>query len=78
MNNWTVRQRIIAGFGAVILVMVGLGAFAYVRLRGIAEQAVGLDGDSIPGLYIVGKLQAASVEAYSLTQQHVLEQDPVR
>ena len=78
MKNWTVRQRIIMGFSAVILVMIALGTFAYLRLRGIAEQAAGLDGDSIPGLYIVGKLQAASVEAYSTTQQHVLEQDPAK
>jgi methyl-accepting chemotaxis protein WspA len=78
MTNWTVRTRIIIGFSAVIFVMVLLSGIAYWQLWGIAKQAVGLDGDSIPGLYIVGNLQAVSVEAYSLTQQHVLETDPAR
>ncbi len=78
MKNWTVRRRIIAGFSAVIVVMVGLGGFAYLRLRGIAAQAAGLDGDSIPGLYLVGSLQAVAVEAHSSLQQLVLEQDAAK
>ena len=38
-KNWTVRQRIIAGFSAVMAIVVILSTFAYVRLRGIEAQA---------------------------------------
>lgn len=78
MKNWTVRQRIVGGFAAVMLVMVALSAFAYLRLRGIADQSAALDTDSIPGLYLSAKLQTVSVETYSSTEQHVLEQDQAR
>src|ERR1019366_4359961 len=78
MKSWTVRQRIIIGFSAVILVMVALSALAFVRLRGIATQAAALDGDSIPGLYLVGRLQAVSIQTYLSTEQHVLERDPAQ
>src|SRR5580704_4806286 len=57
MNNGTVRKRIILGFSAVILLMAGLCVFAYIQLRGIASQATALHGDSVPGLYLIGRLQ---------------------
>ncbi len=39
MKNTTVRARIIACFSAVILLMIGLCAFAYVQLRTIQDRA---------------------------------------
>ena len=76
MKNVTVKQRIILGFSAVVLIMAVLSAIAYVRLRGIEAQATALHGESIPGLYLMGKLHAVSIETYTSTQQHVLEQNP--
>jgi methyl-accepting chemotaxis protein WspA len=76
MKSWSVRQRTIAGFSAVVLIMVGLSALAYVRLRGVAAQAAALDGDSVPGLDLVGRLQAVSVRIYNSAEQHVAEHDP--
>jgi len=58
--------------------MVGLSTFAHVRLRGIEEQATVLPGDLIPGLLIIGRLHAVSIEGYSANQQHILEQDPAK
>ena len=78
MKNWAVRQRIIGGFAAIMLVMVALSAFAYVRLRGIAAQSEALDTASIPGLYISARLQTVSVVTYSSVEQHILEQDPAK
>jgi methyl-accepting chemotaxis protein WspA len=77
-KNWTVRQRIIIGFSAVMAIMVGLTTFAYVRLHGIEAQAAVLRSDLIPGLFIVGKLKAVSIETYTSTQQHILEEDPAK
>jgi methyl-accepting chemotaxis protein WspA len=75
---WTVRQRIIIGFSAVMAIMMGLTTFAYVRLRDIEAQATVLRSDLIPGLYIIGRLKAVSIETYTATQQHILEEDPAK
>jgi methyl-accepting chemotaxis protein WspA len=77
-KSWTVRQRIIFGFSAVMAIMMGLTTFAYLRLRDIEAQAAVLRSDLIPGLYIVGRLKAVSVETYTATQQHILEEDPAK
>jgi methyl-accepting chemotaxis protein WspA len=77
-KNWTVRQRIIIGFSAVMAIMVALAAFTYVRIRGIEAQAAVLRSDLIPGLFIAGKLKAVSIETYAATQQHILEKDPTK
>src|SRR6202047_2415015 len=77
-KSWTVRQRIIIGFSAVMAIMLGLTTFAYLRLRDIEAQAAVLRSDLIPGLYIIGRLKAVSVETYTATQQHILEDDPAK
>jgi methyl-accepting chemotaxis protein WspA len=78
MKSWTVNQRIILGFSAIVLTMVALSLFAYMRLSSIEAQTARLRRDSIPALYIVGRLSAVSVETYTGVQQLVLEQDPAR
>ena len=78
MNAGTVRKRVVLGFSAVILLMIALCAFAYVELRGIETQTASLRIDSIPGLYIIGRLNAVSISAHGSLQQHVLERDPAR
>ena len=78
MKIGTVRSQIVLGFSAVILLMIALCSFAYIQLRGIEAQSVLLRGDSVPGLYIIGKLQALSISTYSTAQRHILERDPLR
>jgi methyl-accepting chemotaxis protein WspA len=78
MNGGTMRRRVILGFSAVILLMVVLCAFAYVQLRGIETQTVTLRVDSVPGLYIVGRLNAVSTATHASVQQHILEHDPAK
>lgn len=78
MNNRTVRTRIILGFSAVILLMVGLCVFAFAQLHGIASQATALRSDSVPGLYLVGRIQSASIADHSAVEQLVLELDTAR
>ena len=78
MNAGTVRKRVILGFSAVILLMIALCAFAYVQLRGIESQAIALRANSVPGLYLVGRLSAVSISTYTSVQQHILERDPAK
>jgi methyl-accepting chemotaxis protein WspA len=74
----TVRSKIGLGFSAVILVMVALCAYAYVQLRDIEAQAIVLRSESVPGLYLAGRLQATSISTYTSVQQLILEQDRSR
>jgi methyl-accepting chemotaxis protein WspA len=78
MGNATVRQRIVLGFSSVILLMAALCAFAYLQLRGIKTQATLIREDSLPGLYLLGRLHAVSISTYTGVQQKVLERDPAR
>ena len=78
MNAGTMRKRVVLGFSAVILLMVALCVFAYVQLRGIEAQANALRTDSVPGLYLVGRLHAVSISTYTSVQQHILERDQAR
>ncbi len=78
MKIGTVRAKIVLGFSAVILLMVALCAFAYIQLREIEAQAVALHAESVPGLYLAGRLQSASISTYTSVQQLILERDPAR
>jgi len=75
MKIGSVRTRIVLGFSAVIALMIALCAFAYIQLGRIKTQTVSLDQDSVPGIYIIGKVQAISISDHSLVEQHLLEQD---
>ncbi len=78
MNLGTVRARLILGLSAVILLMIAVCVFAYVQLHHIETQAVALSVDSVPGLSVIGRLEAASISAHSSFEQHVAERDPAR
>jgi methyl-accepting chemotaxis protein WspA len=78
MNIETVRTKIGLGFTAVILLMVALCGYAYLQLRDIESQAVALRAESVPGLYLAGRLQATSISTYTSVQQLILEQDRSR
>ena len=78
MNNGTVRKRIILGFSAVILLMVGLCIFGYVQLVGIEAQATAVRAESVPGLDLVGRIHSVSISTYTSVQLLILERDPAR
>ena len=75
MSFGTVRRKIVLSFSASILLMIALCAFAYIQLRGIEAQAVALRAESVPGLYLAGRLHTVSVSTYTSVQQLILEQD---
>jgi len=58
--------------------MVALCSYAYIQLRNIEAQAIELRSDSVPGLYLAGRLQATSIATYTSVQQLILEQDHSR
>ena len=50
MNNWTISRRVIAGFAAMLLIIVTLGAFALWRLMGLAEDIAYVADNSVPSI----------------------------
>jgi methyl-accepting chemotaxis protein WspA len=74
----TVRARLILGLSTIIALMIGLCFFSYLQLDRIEAQAIRLNVDSVPGLAIISRLDAASISAHSLLERHVLETDGAR
>jgi methyl-accepting chemotaxis protein len=50
MNNWTISRRVIAGFAAMLLIIVTLGVFALWRLMGLAEDVAYVADNSVPSI----------------------------
>ncbi len=76
MKNWTVRQRIVWSFGAVIALMIIMGAFAFMRLATIERETADVQKDSVPGLYYSGQIMVDWLNIFSFTEHHVLTADP--
>ena len=75
MKNWTIRQRILASFTVILALMVVMGGIAYTRLANIEQKTLWLENDPLPGLYYITQLTSAWTANYSLTQEHVLQED---
>ncbi|SDJ30902.1 methyl-accepting chemotaxis protein [Variovorax sp. OV700] len=73
MNTWTIRQRILASFAAVLALMIVMGAVAHACLARVAEDATVIQKDAVPGMAVSGQLKAAWLDNFALTQKHVLE-----
>src|SRR5213595_2440692 len=77
MNNWTVRQRITWSFGAVIALMIVMGAFAFMRLTTIEQETTDVQKDSVPGLYYSNQIMTDWLDIFALAQRHALSADRV-
>lgn len=74
MITWTIRQRILGSFAAVLALMIAMGGLAYTRLERVEQDATSIQ-DSLPGVYYSTQLMVAWATNYSLTEQHILEED---
>ena len=75
MKNWKIGTRIMAGFGAVILITVLLGAFAYSRIGNISKTSADISGNSLPSVYLMGQIQKNAEQIMRLILQHILSSD---
>ncbi|RWU25267.1 methyl-accepting chemotaxis protein [Pseudomonas alkylphenolica] len=71
MKNWTLRQRMLASFAAIIAIMLLMVVAAYSRLLTIQAGEVAVRTDSIPGVYYSSMIRSAWVDSYLFTQQLV-------
>ena len=75
MNNWTIRQRILASFTAVIGLMIVMGGISYDRLHRVEQESLSIQGDTFPGLKCSMELMAAWQKNYGLIEAQVLYKD---
>ena len=75
-NSWTIGKRILFGFCAVLAITVALGAFALARVLAIQADTTVITGDCLPGVYLVGKIEAEVKEAEMHVRKHLLATDP--
>ena len=66
MASWTIGKRLVAGFVAVVVVMILVGGFAISRVVGIKADADRVVNDSLPGTAL-SELAAAVKDTYALT-----------
>ncbi|WP_137819484.1 methyl-accepting chemotaxis protein [Pseudomonas sp. 2FG] len=71
MNNWTLRQRILASFAVIIAIMLLMVVTSYSHLLMIEKDGREVQSDSLPGLFYSAMIQGAWVNRLALTQQVV-------
>ncbi|HEY8966042.1 MAG TPA: methyl-accepting chemotaxis protein [Candidatus Methylacidiphilales bacterium] len=67
MNQWTIKARILFGFGLVIALAGVLGIFALVQRGGMIRDVVGMDGNAPVGI-VNGEAEAV-IHSLSLTEK---------
>ena len=69
MKEWTVRQRIAWSFGVVLVLMGVMGAVVFFSLRAIGHATVRVKVESVPGLYLIGKLERTVAHGFFLSER---------
>lgn len=78
MRNLTIRERVLASFGAILVVMLVVGTLAYTRTTKLAADATRLDDRIMPDMIKGGDFKDQLTLDYMMTYQLLLETDPAR
>jgi PAS domain S-box-containing protein len=66
------RMRLLAGsHAAAILMTMAVGALVYTQMRTIDRTAARITGDTLPSIYLSGKLQSVTLLRYTLLTDYV-------
>ena len=76
MRNLTIRERVLASFGAILVVLLVVGAISYARTGNIGRQATALDEQILPGLLDGGQFKDQLTRDYVSTYMFLMERDP--
>jgi len=76
MKNWTIGKRIIIGYVAVLIATLAIGVFALTRLVVIKGHSDSLTTDSLPGVIVLARIQANTLDNKALILRHNLATDP--
>jgi methyl-accepting chemotaxis protein len=72
MNNWKVGTRISAGFAVIILIVVGMGMFAYSQIGRIQKTSADITGNSIPSVALMGQVHSNTEQLMRLVLEHAI------
>jgi len=75
MSSWTIGRRFATGFAAVLLLVLGLGAFVYVRLAVVDAAADRVVRDALPSSIAVAQIRGAGKELLIGVLKHVAAPD---
>lgn len=70
-SRLTLGNRILFSFGVLFVLMLFMAALSYQRLRAINDEAISIERDSLPGVYLASSLRASANESYIVLQRAV-------
>jgi methyl-accepting chemotaxis protein len=70
MNNWKIGKRITAGFAAVIMITMLLGAYAYSRIETIEHSKEAISSNYLPSVIALSHIEANSFRAVDMMVKH--------
>jgi methyl-accepting chemotaxis protein len=76
ISNLTIRAKLLAAFGVVLLCVVGLGLFAVSELAAVNDVAANVRENLLPSVRIIGEMSAA-VERVRLNQSNLILEESV-
>ncbi|WP_454689390.1 methyl-accepting chemotaxis protein [Achromobacter aloeverae] len=76
MKKLTLRQRLRAGFAAILVIMLLMALVDYNRLLAIDSESQAVHDDSLPGLQYSARLLSAWQQGYEVLSQGVARQTP--
>ncbi|MDI9677386.1 MCP four helix bundle domain-containing protein, partial [Burkholderia cenocepacia] len=65
----TLGNRILLSFGVLFVLMLVTAGVSYERLRAINAEAISIERDSLPGVYLASTLRGSVNESFTLLQQ---------
>lgn len=68
-GRFSLGNRIVFSFGVLFVLMVVMAVVSYDRLRVIDEEAVSLERDSVPGLYLATALRGATRNSHATLER---------
>ncbi|CAM2829404.1 methyl-accepting chemotaxis protein [Rariglobus hedericola] len=78
MKNWSIKNRIIAGFGIILLITLIIGVFSYFRLMIIDRNKQALTERSLPLTLALNRINRNVTINSSLVLKHILTVEPDR
>jgi len=77
MKNFTLRQRLLASFGAILVIMLLMALVDYSRLLAIDTEVQGISEDSLPGLQYSARILSDWQKTHDELIQGVVRQTPL-
>lgn len=75
MQIVNIRQRILAGFVLLLVILLVMGGIVYWQLQRVRHEAVSVQIDTLPGLYFSTRIESEWIENKSLTQEWITAVD---